>query len=284
MKHITKVLFVVGFSGALIITKVTAQVCTPTVVGYDAATPGITNVTFNTINRTSAAFEFPPSNGNYPGGNNYISTGISTSVARGQSYNFSMTFNSDFCLQMNLRVWIDWNANGSFDDAGELVVTQDYKADGTYSNAITVPSSAALGSITMRVADKMVANCGHTAPTSCNNPPDPLDWHGSIEDYLLNIGTSGVDEYSKDLFEWNVFPNPFQNTATISYVLNEKSNVSVKIYDVLGQVVDVIADNEVHNSGNYSYNFNSATSHKGIYFVRLTVGNREYTKRLIGIE
>jgi len=99
-------LVLVNFS----IISVYSQWCVPTtVLPYSIDMPGITHVVFNTIDRISSDLE------DYPN-NNYTNTGLSTSVVRGMTYSFSMTYTIDpsICPDMNLRVWIDYNHNYLF--------------------------------------------------------------------------------------------------------------------------------------------------------------------------
>src|SRR6476661_4005211 len=121
-----------------------AQWCTPIVTPYGPTTPGITNFTLNTINRTSAAIEDPY--------NGYVLTDLSTTLVRGHTYTISITHTIDqpFCPDMNLRVWIDYNVNYTLDDPGETVLTTDHHLAGTYTATFTVPLTAPLGSTRLR--------------------------------------------------------------------------------------------------------------------------------------
>lgn len=67
------------------------------------------------------------------------------------------------------------------------------------------------------------------------------------------------------------FPNPFNPTTTINYSIVKQSNVSIVIYDILGNEVAKLLDEE-KPIGNYSIKFNADKLSSGIYFYRLQAG------------
>ena len=81
------------------------------------------------------------------------------------------------------------------------------------------------------------------------------------------------------------YPNPFNPETTISYTVQAASNVSLKVYDVLGREVATLV-NEYKQAGTYNEKFNVKTRHNaslqsGVYFYRLQVGNFSQTKKFI---
>jgi len=165
-----------------------AQWCVPstgpdTLNTYGPTSPVITNVTLNTIDRTTAAADKEL----------YVDTGLATDLVIGQSYPLSMTYQPDFafCPDYQLRVWIDWDQNGSFLDPGETVVSVDNDVVGSVSADVDVPATAVLGTTRMRVAMKMELACGHDAILPCPQP-EAFGWHGEIEDYDIEVVASGA--------------------------------------------------------------------------------------------
>ena len=61
------------------------------------------------------------------------------------------------------------------------------------------------------------------------------------------------------------FPNPFNPTTTINFDLPFQSDVTIRIYNILGQLVKTIIDNEVLNAGKYRYEFDANNYSSGIY-------------------
>jgi hypothetical protein len=64
------------------------------------------------------------------------------------------------------------------------------------------------------------------------------------------------------------YPNPFNPTTIISYELSKDSHVSLKIYDILGREVMMLAD-EQQTAGYYQKTFNAQHLSSGMYVYRL---------------
>lgn len=75
------------------------------------------------------------------------------------------------------------------------------------------------------------------------------------------------------------YPNPFNPTTTINFTIPASGNVSLKVYDVLGREVAVLA-NGVMAAGTYSKVWNAFRFASGVYFYRLQAGNFTQTKKL----
>jgi hypothetical protein len=79
------------------------------------------------------------------------------------------------------------------------------------------------------------------------------------------------------------FPNPFNPATIINYQLSMFSNVSLKVYDVLGQEVKTLV-NENKPAGRYEVTFNGADFPSGVYFVRMESGDFRNIKRMVLIK
>ncbi len=76
------------------------------------------------------------------------------------------------------------------------------------------------------------------------------------------------------------YPNPFNPTATIAYNLPEDVHVSLKIFNVLGQLVSTLVD-EIQLAGYKQVTFNATTLPTGVYMYRLEAGNFTAVKKMI---
>jgi hypothetical protein len=76
------------------------------------------------------------------------------------------------------------------------------------------------------------------------------------------------------------YPNPFNPETNIKYSIPEKSNVSLKIYNILGSEVATLFDG-VQPAGNYIATFSGKECATGVYFYRLQSGNVSITKKLM---
>jgi len=63
-------------------------------------------------------------------------------------------------------------------------------------------------------------------------------------------------------------PNPFNPATRINYTLPVQSRITLKIYNILGQVVKVLLDGE-QDAGYRSVEWNAQNVASGIYFCRL---------------
>jgi hypothetical protein len=70
------------------------------------------------------------------------------------------------------------------------------------------------------------------------------------------------------------YPNPFNPSTKISWQCPESGHQSLKIYDVLGNEVVTLV-NEDRPSGKYEITFDASTLTSGIYFYQLSVGDPE---------
>ena len=76
------------------------------------------------------------------------------------------------------------------------------------------------------------------------------------------------------------YPNPFNPGTTISYTLPNSGNVTFKIYNILGDEVATLI-NEEKPAGNYEVEFNANGLASGIYFYQLKAGEFVQTKKMI---
>jgi photosystem II stability/assembly factor-like uncharacterized protein len=76
------------------------------------------------------------------------------------------------------------------------------------------------------------------------------------------------------------YPNPFNPSTIISYQLAARSQVTLKVYDILGREVATLV-NEEKSAGNYEVKFNANNLASGTYIYRFTAGNFVQTKKML---
>jgi hypothetical protein len=76
------------------------------------------------------------------------------------------------------------------------------------------------------------------------------------------------------------FPNPFNPTTTIQYEIPQRSFVTLKVYDLLGEEVAILA-NEEKSAGNYEVSWDAADLPSGVYFYRLQAEGFVQSKKLM---
>lgn len=75
------------------------------------------------------------------------------------------------------------------------------------------------------------------------------------------------------------YPNPFNPSTNISFSIPEASDVSLKIYNLLGQEVASLVDGKVA-AGNHSFTFNAGNLSSGLYIYRVYAGDQVISRKM----
>jgi photosystem II stability/assembly factor-like uncharacterized protein len=113
-----------------------------------------------------------------------------------------------------------------------------------------------------------------------------VGYNGAILKYVYS--STGIknlsDNSNPDKFTlYQNYPNPFNPVTKISYELRIKNYVLLKVYDLLGNEISTLI-NEQQNEGSYSVNFDGSSLSSGVYFYKLTSGNFEEVKKMLLIK
>lgn len=233
--------------------------------GSNQAYEWIDLVQLGSINRTSSK-----ETGGY-----YNGTALSTTLTAGvaSTIYFSAGFASTAYTEY-WKIYIDYNKNGVFTDAGELVVSGSSSSSGTLSSTITVPTTAKNGTTRMRVIMSDAS-----ATTSCG-----AFSYGETEDYTVNIsggtavapsvaGLSGATELGNEVArEARAYPNPTTGQLTVA-LPNAGQVQSVRVYDQRGAEVQV----RLLERGQLDVSNLKA----GIYQVSLSDGQKAFRTRFV---
>lgn len=202
----------------------------------------IDNVSIGSIDNTSG------NNGGYAD-----FTNISTQLTQSQSYSLSLTPGFTWgAYPQYWQVHIDYNNNGDFTDAGEMVYDSGVPSNTTVIGNITVPASASLGTTRMRVQMQYYY--------ALNDPCGSI-YFGEVEDYTINItngalanpipdteseaeaakgsiDTNEKIEAANKTVEMNIYPNPATPNQHLNVNLeNIDSQGTLSIYSLTGQMV-----------------------------------------------
>jgi hypothetical protein len=77
------------------------------------------------------------------------------------------------------------------------------------------------------------------------------------------------------------YPNPFNPTTTIQFTLGKPSNVQLNIYNVLGQKVATLINNQRMAAGPQTFQFDARNLASGVYFYRLEAGSFVSSKKML---
>lgn len=153
--------------------------CTPAPTSVDSQ--GIVNVTIGSINNTTGAE--PGRYGNY--------TNLTTNIAQNSTVSMSLTYSILGFVGGGYftRIWIDFNDDGDFFDAGETVFDNGgvELPNGVNNISFTVPLSAPLGPHRMRIGGSDSNNLSQVVlPATSNGPCYTGSW-GTFEDYTVFV-------------------------------------------------------------------------------------------------
>ena len=158
------------------------------------------------------------------GGNGYSDfTSITTNLSKGESNTITITPKwTGTVYDEGYGVWIDYNQDGDFSDAGETVWTKAKSKTTPVSGSFTVPTSALSGATRMRVVLKYNAT-----PTAC----EASIQYGEVEDYTVVIGNSQADTTAPTAPTSLTASSVTQTTLTLNWSAST-DNVAVTEYDV----------------------------------------------------
>ena len=108
-------------------------------------------------------------------------------------------------------------------------------------------------------------------------------YNGEVRRRPLSQMITAVEDQNDIPISFNLsqnYPNPFNPSTKINYSIALSSPVILKIYDVLGNEVATLV-NEEKPAGSYEVNFNASQLSSGIYFYKLQAGNFISTKKMI---
>ena len=232
----------------------------------------INKVVLGTIANTS---------GNNNGYGNY--TSLNTNLTGGTSNTITLTpgFTGSSYTE-NWAIWIDYNHNGVFTDAGEKVATGSSSA--ALSKTFTVPTAALNGATRMRVQMQY----GSVPNNSCATIAE-----GEVEDYTVTIvGNAHSPVYAngatiesnanatiESITNLSLYPNPAQNSFTVEFINSMDATFNIHIYNLEGQ--QLINTEATANQGTNAFTIETEKLSNGIYIFEMesngTVERRKIT-------
>ena len=247
-----------------VITGPRATTCYPATLAYCCGI-GVTNFTFGIsggpqINNNS--------NDAVDGYVDYTCAAPNTFLT---NYPYNISVSTGFTYAERVKIWLDLNDDGTLDPVTELIFSDS--ALTTHTGTYSIPDvGTVLGSpLRMRVATDYV---GNPSPTPC------LDLQfGQIEDYSIFVSFyDGIEQFNREI-GFSVYPNPYDQSASIEYNLKNTSKVSVEVYNMMGSIVHSFAAGEIQSAGKHTYNFSGNAS--GVYYVKVTADGKTAVQKIV---
>jgi hypothetical protein len=111
-----------------------------------------------------------------------------------------------------------------------------------------------------------------------NNTPDTPEIPVTI-DVLTGIDEE-VTNLPREVALYQNYPNPFNAATEIKFALPEQSDVTIEVFNILGQKTATVADG-LFPAGYHSVNWNAGKVASGVYYYRLTAGDKVMVKRMM---
>ena len=152
--------------------------------------------------------------------------------------------------------------------------------------------ASASNPLVVNVDDKNFTEASFVIESLCNGRSDIIvtatDESGDFisDTFKIDISLSGVEQsdLNKIPLEYSLsqnYPNPFNPETTIRFGLPETVNVSLKIYNVLGEAVKTLVSDEELRAGYHQYSFDGSNISSGIYFYELVAGKYRTVKKML---
>ena len=104
-------------------------------------------------------------------------------------------------------------------------------------------------------------------------------WKIPIQSVPVSV-TAGSEMIVPETPELSVYPNPFNPSANIRFILPAEGFVTLTLYDMQGKEKKTFL-NEYRSSGIHEVQFNSKELAAGVYFCKLTHNSNSYTQRIV---
>ncbi len=209
-----------------------------------------------------------------------------STLTLGQEHGFRVRFRDH-----NLR-WSDWSEEMKFTPiAGSATPAADFAANKTNIPVDTKVSFSDLSNVTATSWDWDLNGDGVT-DSKAKYPEFTYTTNGSYDitltinkgiagelsitkaNYIVVKSITGIESLSKNQLKLTVYPNPIQTSTTISFTLQEKTNITVSILDINGKLIKTLANTVLKGGENKlvwdGTNSTGQAVSNGQYFIKLS--------------
>ena len=112
---------------------------------------------------------------------------------------------------------------------------------------------------------------------------NPFIDHPQFVEDIFDTTTTDVNDETPVSYKWQLsqnYPNPFNPTTRIEYSIVNSSNVTLKVYDILGREVMTLV-NKMQSPGSYEVVMDASKLSSGIYVYRLSAGDFNAVRKMV---
>lgn len=247
-----------------------------------ASDAGFTNLVLNNVNVLDTTFNFVSTEGQ----KQYYWRVKSINAAGESVYSNAFTFKTAFptvpvlvspvhaSLNQELNVELVWKKEvNSVDYQLQVAKTQGFLPASMLLDTIVVDTTYSLVNL--------LQNQYYFWRVKGNNQYGSSGWSNAFGFKTKSlVFVESLNGLPKDYDLAQNYPNPFNPTTTISFAIPESGFASLKIYDVLGNEVGNLI-NENLSPGKYEVQFDGANLSSGIYIYKLVVNGKAFMKKML---
>ena len=200
--------------------------------------------------------------------------------------NFHKTIHLTVLTDVNGKPFLTWTDYEGFIVSQYNILRDDF-GTGNWDSIYTVAAGINTWTDQNPPTDSSVYRIEAIPPSVCIatlTSAKAKNYNTSKSNYANKLGTTGVPNLRgfENLVGLSAYPNPYTGKTTITYILPKNANVSLEIYNIIGEKIHTLA-NENQNAGKYQYEFSAEELRygRGVYLLKLRVNETNITKLLL---
>lgn len=180
--------------------------------------------------------------------------------------------------RMYIKVTANLRRLDANDDTQNVLFVAIYPAESILVSSIPETSTCLTPLRQPETAATVQSYCSSPAYTGSSRFRKDKTYEELVSELEASERLSAVNEVS-NTFEFEVYPNPTQSNAEISYSLSQNSFVELSVINSLGQRKFLLQEQK--EAGTHTFNMNLSNHQAGIYLCELTVNGKRVVKKLI---
>jgi hypothetical protein len=170
-------------------------------------------------------------------------------------------------------VMLNWSTATELNNSGFEIEKKSSSQNSDFSSIAFIPGRGTTTEISSySYSDKNLNNGTY------NYRLKQIDYNGSYTYYNLEETIEIKSPFKFELAQ--NYPNPFNPSTALSFVIAHQSLVSLKVFDILGNEIATLINEEKH-PGVYEVEFSASTLPSGVYFYQMKAGSFIQTRKMV---